>query len=672
MLIGRIVTIVAIVGLCLIGALARSASSMSIQGVEGGPAPEFVLSDSQRQSPAGATFTVPAGWSITRAKNLILLTPPEPDTHVAIFDTQAADAKAAVAEAWTVYKPLSKRPIKLITPRPARDGWDERQDFDYETSPNERAVVVSIAHRAGTAWTVFILDGSEASVDKRDASIDLISESLRPNGYQRESFAGRKAHPLDKERVQQLKDFVRGSMKLLDVPGIAMALLDNGKVVYEGGFGLRELGKPDTVDEGTLFMAASNTKGMTTLLLSELVDEGKLRWDEPVIEAYPQFKLGNLDTTEKVLIRNLICACTGMPRQDYEWLFQFKNATPDTVFKMLATMQPTSKFGEVFQYSNLMASAAGYIGAHIVYPNMDLGSAYDRAMQEKVFDPLGMKSTTFDFPRALAANHASPHGDDVDGKPTVADMGYNYTIILARPAAGVWTSAHDFIRYVQLELNRGKLPDGRQLVSQDNLLMRRKSQVSLGETATYGMGLIVDHKYGIPVVSHGGSLGGFKSNFFLLPESGVGAVILTNSNSGRFVEEAFRRRLLEVLFDGKREAVADIAAAAANYQASQAKDRERLTVPADPAMVTKLARRYSSKELGELDVLRTSGATTFSFRKWKSLVASRKNDDGTISFVTIDPTNEVLEFEFLMGEYAGKRILTLRDAQHEYVFNEAE
>ena len=138
---------------------------------------------------------MPAGWSITRTKDLILLTPPEMDTHVAIFDTQAADAKAAVAEAWTVYKPGSTRPIKLITPRPARDGWDERQDFDYETSPNERAVVTSIAHRIGTMWTVFIVDGSESSVEKRGASIDLISESLRPKGYQRESFAGRRAHP---------------------------------------------------------------------------------------------------------------------------------------------------------------------------------------------------------------------------------------------------------------------------------------------------------------------------------------------------------------------------------------------------------------------------------------------------------------------------------------------
>ncbi|HLB91479.1 MAG TPA: serine hydrolase domain-containing protein, partial [Terriglobales bacterium] len=281
--------------------------------------------------------------------------------------------------------------------------------------------------------------------------------------------------------------------------------------------------RPERVDENTLFMAASNTKGMTTLLLSELVDEKKLRWDEPVTEVFPSFKLGDADTTRKVLVKNLICACTGLPRQDLEWIFEFKNATPESTLALLGTMQPTSKFGEVFQYSNMMAAAAGYIGAHLVYPNLELGAAYDKAMQQKIFDPLGMKSTTFDYARALAGNHASPHGDDVDGKPSVANMAFNYSIVAGRPAGGVWTSSADLIRYVQLELALGKLPDGRQLVSPENLLMRRTPQIAVGEDQTYGMGLIVDRKYGIPVVSHGGSLAGFKSNLYFLPESGIGA-----------------------------------------------------------------------------------------------------------------------------------------------------
>jgi CubicO group peptidase (beta-lactamase class C family) len=291
-------------------------------------------------------------------------------------------------------------------------------------------------------------------------------------------------------------------------------------------------------------------------------------------------------------------------------------------------------------------------------------------MQEKIFDPLGMKSTTFDYAHALAGNHATPHGDDVDGKPRVANMAFNYSIYPARPAGGVWTSAHDLARYVQDELSLGKLPNGKQLVSQENLLMRRKSQIMTGEDSWYGMGLEVDHKYGVPVVSHGGSMAGFKSNFVFLPESGEGAVILTNADTGGMLVYPIGRRLLEVVFDGKLEAAGNVASAAANYKADVAKARERLVVPADAAIVKGLAQHYSNQQLGQLNVLTSDGATTFDFGVWKSAVASRKNDDGTISLITIDPTND--GFEFVVGERADKRILTIRDAQHEYIFNEAE
>lgn len=629
---------------------------------------ERVTTDTPRVTSAGATFKVPAGWAIESKQNLVILTPPETDTHVALVDSQAADAKSAVAEAWSAYKPDFKRPIKLVTPRPAREGWDERQIFDYETSPNERATVQAIALRAGTRWTVIILEGTDPTVEKRSAPIGLVFESLRPKDYKRESFAGRTPHALDAAHIDQLKQFVETSMQELGIPGVSMALMDHGKIVYEGGLGVRELGKPEKVDENTVFMAASNTKGMTTLLLAELVDENKLKWDEPVIDVYPSFKLGDADTTKKVLVKNLICACTGIPRQDLEWLFEFKNATPETELTLLGTMQPTSKFGEVFQYSNLMAAAAGYIGAHLVYPKMELGAAYDKAMQKKVFDPLGMKSTTFDYARALAGNHATPHGDDIDGKPTVASMAINYSIVPARPAGAVWTSSADLIRYVQDEFTQGVLPNGKRLVSAENLLMRRTPQISLGEDASYGMGLIVDHTYGIPVVSHGGSMSGFKSNWYLLPDSGIGAVLLTNSDNGGMLLGPFSRRLLEVVFDGKPEAVADVASRAAAHKAQLAKDRERLVVPPAPESVSALAQHYSNRELGELSVLAGSGVTMFDLGEWKSSVASRKNDDGTTSFITIDPGTD--GFEFVVGEREGKRILTIRDGQHEYTFTE--
>src|SRR5204863_9684303 len=131
------------------------------------------------------------------------------------------------------------RPLKLVTPRPPREGWEERQVFDYETSPNERVAVQAIALRAGRSWTVVILDGSEPTFEKRGAPISLIVRSLRPKGYERESFAARKAQPLDSARIDQLKTFVQTSMQELGVPGAALALIDGGTVVYEGGMGVR-------------------------------------------------------------------------------------------------------------------------------------------------------------------------------------------------------------------------------------------------------------------------------------------------------------------------------------------------------------------------------------------------------------------------------------------------
>jgi hypothetical protein len=153
-----------------------------------------------------------------------------------------------------------------------------------------------------------------------------------------------------------------------------------------------------------------------------------------------------------------------------------------------------------------------------------------------------------------------------------------------------------------------------------------------------------------------------------LPDYGVGAVLLTNADEGGMLLRPTMRRLLEVLFEGKPEAVGNVDAAAANYKADLAKERERLVVPADPGLTAKLAARYTSTALGDITVKKAGGVTTFDFGEWKSAVASRKNDDGTVSFLTTDPT--VIGFNFVVGERSGKRVLVLRDGQHEYLFTE--
>jgi CubicO group peptidase (beta-lactamase class C family) len=134
-------------------------------------------------------------------------------------------------------------------------------------------------------------------------------------------------------------------MELTGVPGVSVGVYQDGRIVLAEGYGVRELGKPERVDADTRFMIASNTKAMTTLMLAKLVDEGKLEWGTRAASVLPSFKLGDADVTSRVLIKHLICACTGMPRQDLEWLLEFEGVSADGVMALLGTMQPTSDFG---------------------------------------------------------------------------------------------------------------------------------------------------------------------------------------------------------------------------------------------------------------------------------------------------------------------------------------
>ncbi len=614
---------------------------------------------------AGASFIAPADWTFSVHGPATILTAPEGDSRIALVDVRAPSADSAVALAWAAYLPAHTWPLKVVTPQPDKDGWSDRRNYDYQTSPNEKRGVGLLAQRAGDVWTVVVYDMSDATGEKRLAAVQLIFDRLLPKGFTRESFARRKAATLDAARLARLSAFTEQAMQELRVPGVAVGIVQNGKVVFADGFGVRELGKPEKPDANTLFMVASNTKALTTLMLAKLVEAHRFGWETPVTSLLPSFKLGDTATTRQVLVKHLICACTGLPRQDLEWLFEFKDATPESALRTLGTMQPTSKFGQMFQYSNPMAAAAGYTGGHVAFPDLELGAAYDKAMRTFVFDPLGMTSTTFDYARALAGNHASPHAPDIDGKASIAAMDINYSVIPVRPAGAAWSSVRDMLKYISMELAEGRLPDGTQYIRRETLLARRAPQVPIGKEATYGMGLMVDTKYGTPVVHHGGDMIGFHSDMMWLPEYDVGAVVLTNGNPGWVLRTVFRRKLLEVLFDGRDEADADVASQAKSYYAQLAADRKLLTVPADTAQSAQLARHFHNDALGDIDVRRAGGRTVFDFGEFRSEVASRKNPDGSISFLTIDPG--VDGFEFVVSDGAGKR-LTIRDAQHEYVF----
>jgi len=628
---------------------------------------ERLSADTPKTTVLGNSFVAPKDWSIRVKGPATILAAPEGDSWVALIDLQAKDQDEALALAWQAYKPDAKWPVKVSNDLPDKDGRSRRRSYDYQTSPNEKRGVAALVGYAGSRWTVVVEDMSDAVGEKRGGQLALIYGRLLPKGYTRETFAGKKANALDQARIAQLSAFIDRGQKLLGVPGVALGLVQDGKVVFSDGFGTKELGGAAKPDGDTLFMIASNTKALTTLLLAKLVDEHRISWDTPVTTLLPSFRLGDAETTRSVLVKHLICACTGMPRQDLEWIFKFSGMTPASELALLGTMQPTSKFGELFQYSNLMAAAGGYTASYVIDPQREFGSAYDSAMQSYVFDPLQMKVTTFDFKRALAGNHAAAHSPDFDGKPAMAMTAINDAVIPLRPAGGAWSSVRDMLQYVAMELANGKLSNGATYISKGPLLERRTPQVFIGQDTSYGMGLEVDTTYGVPVVHHGGDLTGYHSDMIWLPEQNVGAVILTNSDPGWVIRNRLRRKLLEVLFNGRPEADAQLEADAKDFFSGLAAERKLVTIPADSAESSKLARRYANSLLGEIKVSTSGASTIFDFGEWKSEVSSRKNPDGTISFITTVPG--AIGFEFVVGS-GSKRTLTIRDAQHEYVFEE--
>ena len=633
------------------------------------PASSQETADTPAATPRGTTFIIPAGFTHKLQGSAVLIMPPEADgSRIAIVDAVADNPDAAVLEAWKV---LGISPKLLVgTDGAPRDGWEQRRFYDYDVAANAKRAISATALRKGKAWTVMVVDVDMAIAEKRGGQFGKIGQRLQPAGHTHESFAGKTAHKLDAARLKQVSDFVEQMRKEYDVPGVAIGIIQDGKVVMDQGFGVRELGKPAKVDGDTKFMIASNTKALTTLMLAKLVDAGKLDWNARAEDVYPTFKLGDAATTDKVLVKHLICACTGVPRQDYEWLFEGEKQTPESVMATLGTMQPTSGFGELFQYSNPMAAAAGYIGGQVAYPGMELGAGYDKAMQSLVFDPLGMTHTTFDYAKAQTGDYAAPHGYGIDHKVRVMPMALNDTIRSSRPAGAAWSTVNDMLKYVQMEIDHGVLPDGKRYIGEAALMQRREPQISLGVDRNYAMALMVDKSDGVTVVDHGGDMGGFHSNMMWWPDQKVGAVILTNADEGVNLRGPFKRRLMELMFDGEPQAVASATANAKGNREAFDAFVKLLQHPADAKALDGLAARYHNDALGDLAVTRKDGKAWFDVGTFSSEIATLPQPDGSLGFMTIDPV--AIGFLFTRADKDGMRHLVARDGQHEYVFDEVK
>jgi hypothetical protein len=250
---------------------------------------------------AGHRYVVPAGWTETKRKGIAILEAPESGAWLAFADVDANDADAAVALALALYRSGERPELLSSLPLANHNGWQDLRGYRYKVPNGEARQLTARAMRRGAVWAVRIDDVSDAVSGKRALDLGVIRESFLPAGYVRESFAGRKARQLDPSRVEALKNFIETSRRSLEVPGIAIGIVQDGKTLFEGGFGVRELGKPGAVDADTLFPVASNSKPLTSLLIAKLIDEGKLNWETRVVDVLPQFKLADPQATADMI-----------------------------------------------------------------------------------------------------------------------------------------------------------------------------------------------------------------------------------------------------------------------------------------------------------------------------------------------------------------------------------
>jgi CubicO group peptidase (beta-lactamase class C family) len=336
------------------------------------------------------------------------------------------------------------------------------------------------------------------------------------------------------------------ALKTFDVPGIAIAIVKDGKVVAAQGFGVRQLGDPAPVTGKTLFEVASNSKAFTSAALAMLVDEGKLAWDDPVIKHLPSFAMYDAYVTREMTVRDLLThrSGLGLGAGDLLW-WPTTTFSTDEIIERLRYVKPATGFRNSYAYDNLLYIVAGKIIAE------KAGKPWGDAVRERILTPLGMDTTTTSVSEMLkSADHSAPHSKINDKISVVKPMPVENAI----GAVGIDTNAEDIAKWMNMLLNEGKAADGKQVLSAKQLkeLFTEQTPIKISEpkpalAATkpnfngYGLGFNLRDYRGRKVALHGGALQGFYSRVMLVPEEKLGVAILTNAeNSGSMTALGWR------------------------------------------------------------------------------------------------------------------------------------
>jgi CubicO group peptidase (beta-lactamase class C family) len=328
-----------------------------------------------------------------------------------------------------------------------------------------------------------------------------------------------------KPTLDGLDDFIAQTMKDWKVPGLAIAVVQDGKVILAKGYGYRDSEKKLPVTTSTLFCIASMTKSFVVTELGTLVDEGKLDWDKPVYDYLPDFRMNDPVVTERLTPRDLVTHRSGLPRHDATW-YSNADITRKEMIERLRYLAPSKDLRERFQYNNLMFMTAGYLGGVLN------GTDWESAVRQRVLIPLGMTNTNFSvLDSQKSSDFAQPYRKT---KETVKLIPF-YVQGAVGPAGEINTTAEDISHYLLFQLNKGKYND-KQILSESNATQMQSPQMVIqgtpqfGEVGenSYGMGFIVTHYRGHKLVTHGGAIDGFRSELAFLPNEKLGVVVFAN------------------------------------------------------------------------------------------------------------------------------------------------
>lgn len=332
--------------------------------------------------------------------------------------------------------------------------------------------------------------------------------------------------PVDPKTIDRLADDAR---RAWSVPGLAVVIVRDGKVVHAAGYGTKRAGKNEPVTADTLFPLASCTKAFTTAAVAALADDGELNWDDPVRRHLPTFHLSDPAADKLVSVRDLFCHRTGVGPNDLLWYRAAWDV--DETVRRIPLLPLTAPFRGGYQYSSLPVMAGGKAAAN------RYGADWDELVRDKVCTPLGMTDVAFTAKKAVEfADRAAGHRLTPAGR--VESMA-EYPAPEPNPAGSMFATANGLGRWVQFHLADGRF-DGKQVVSAKNLGETRqphtpirldaavKAQNPDTKLMSYAMGWVVYDHRGELVVAHGGVIDGFRAQVTLLPERNLGFALLNN------------------------------------------------------------------------------------------------------------------------------------------------